>query len=72
MPDSWILRISLFLFAVFVVGLLATLVLPEDAEDPCANPQGDISAAVLADHPDDQDALVNRAIIIKSNCKQKD
>ena len=37
-------------------------------EAPCAKPQSDISAAVLADQVGDQDALINRAIIIKSEC----
>jgi hypothetical protein len=40
-------------------------------EDPCANPQADISAAVLADQEGDQDALVNRAIIMKNECNKE-
>jgi hypothetical protein len=40
-------------------------------EDPCANPQADVSGAVLADPEGDQDALVNRAIIMKGKCKKE-
>ncbi|MEH6570019.1 MAG: hypothetical protein V7709_13145 [Halioglobus sp.] len=39
-------------------------------EDPCANPQADITGSVLADEEGDQDALINRAIILKGNCKE--
>lgn len=71
MGYSWQMRAALFLFAIFVVATLAWLTLPE-SEDPCADPQGDISAAVLADTPGDQEALINRAIIVRSNCKKKE
>jgi len=37
-------------------------------EDPCANPQSDISAAILAEG-DDQDGLANRAILMRGACK---
>ncbi len=54
---------------VLLVAALAWLTLSD--EDPCANPQGDISGAVLADQDGDQDALVNRAIIMQNKCKKK-
>ena len=38
-------------------------------EDPCANPQSDVSAAILAEG-DDQDGLANRAILMRGACKQ--
>ncbi len=54
----------------FVVGMIALLywVTLVDTEDPCASPQADISGAVLADDPGSQDALVNRAIIMRGAC----
>lgn len=36
----------------------------------CANTKQDIGAAVLADGEGDQDALVNRAIIVRGKCEQ--
>ena len=54
---------------VLMIAILAWLTLSE--EDPCSNPQGDISGAVLAEENGDQDALVNRAIILKAKCKKK-
>ena len=56
--------------SVFAVVLLIAVMawFSQTDEDPCANPQSDISAAVLADQSGDQDALTNRAIIMKSEC----
>lgn len=34
------------------------------------NPQQSVGAAVLADEPGDQEALINRAIIVKAKCGQ--
>ena len=69
------MRRTLLAFAVFTlaIALVATLAwVTVYDEDPCANPQGDVSAAVLADGEGDQDALVNRAIIFKAKCKNQD
>ena len=69
------MRKTLLAFAVFVlaVGLIATLAwLTVYEEDPCANIQGDVGAAVLAEGDGDQDALVNRAIIMRANCEESD
>ena len=66
---SLALRVLSAFSVVLLVAVLAWLTLSE--EDPCSNPQTDISGAVLADPDGDQDALVNRAIIMKSKCKQK-
>ena len=65
-----LLAFGVFLLAVGGIALLAWLTLYE--EDPCANPQGDIGAAVLAEGNGDQDALVNRAIIVKGNCEKRE
>jgi len=58
--------------SAFTVLLLVAIMawLSQTEEDPCANPQGDISAAVLADQEGDQDALLNRAIIMQGKCKE--
>jgi hypothetical protein len=56
--------------SVFTVELFIAIMawLSQTDEAPCARPQSDISAAVLADQAGDQDALIDRAIIIKSEC----
>lgn len=58
------------LILAFVLGLVALLywLTLDEPEDPCADPQTDISAAVLGDETADQDALVNRAIIVRGAC----
>ncbi len=58
-------------FVLAAVALLFWLTWSEDQEDPCANPQGDASAAVLADEAGDQDGLANRAIIKRGGCKEE-
>jgi len=70
MRDNRLLQITSFVFVVLMIAVLAWLTLPAE-EDPCANAEQDISAAVLADQPGDQEALVNRAIILKGNCEKK-
>lgn len=55
---------------ILVIVLIASLAeLTQDEIDPCANPQADISGAILADNPEDQDALANRAIIMQAQCE---
>jgi len=56
---------------VFVTGMIALLywVTLVETEDPCSQAQQDISGAVLADDPDSQDALANRAILMRGACK---
>ena len=61
------LQVISFVTIISLVGILAWLTMIE--EDPCANPQADITGSVLADGEGDQDALINRAIILKGNCK---
>ncbi len=70
MRSNWPLRAATFAFVIFLVAVLSWLTQPLD-EDPCANPQADVSAAVLADQPGEQDALVNRAIILKGKCEKE-
>lgn len=70
MRNNWPLQAATFFFVILLVAVLAWLTVHEE-EDPCASgAHSDISAAVLADAPGDQDALVNRAIILKGNCKE--
>ena len=71
MHSSWLVRAASFFFVILIIAALAWLTLPE-SEDPCASPQGDISAAVLADTPGDQEALINRAIIVRGNCDKEE
>ena len=66
MPYQQSMKIITFAAIISLVGLLAWLTMTD--EDPCANPQSDISASVLADAESEQDALINRAIIMKANC----
>ncbi len=58
-----------FFAVILLIAVLAWLTLVD--EDPCTNPQSDISAAVLADEDGDQDALVNRAIIVRGDCEKE-
>lgn len=63
------MQIITFITIISLVALFAWLTMTE--EDPCANPQSDISASVLADAEGDQDALINRAIIMKGQCEEQ-
>ncbi len=55
-----------------IIALVAVAAwLTESEDDPCANPQTDISASVLADGTEDQDGLISRAIILKANCEKE-
>ena len=62
------LRVISFIAVISLIALLAWLTMSD--EDPCANPQSDISASVLAEDEADQDGLINRAIIMKANCEK--
>jgi len=61
------LLVTVFVIVLIYVLYSLTLYTPED---PCAA-QTDVSAAVLADTPGDQDALANRAIIVQGDCPPK-
>ena len=69
LKPAWF-KALIFFFVVGMIALLYYVTLVE-TEDPCANPQADISGAVLADDPDSQDALVNRAIIMRGACDEE-
>jgi hypothetical protein len=58
------------IFVLAAIALLFWLTWTEEQEDPCADPQRDVSAAVLADDAGDQDALANRAIIQRGGCEE--
>lgn len=66
LKPTWF-KALIFLFLLGTIALLYWLTLVE-TEDPCVNPQADVSGAVLADDPGSQDALVNRAIIMRGAC----
>ena len=68
--QSGLLKAAVFFGVIGLIALLYRLTLDESVEDPCAGASGDIGSAVLADEAGDQDALVNRAIIVKGKCKQ--
>ena len=58
-------------FCAIIALVAAAAWLTQSDDDPCANPQSDISASVLADSSEDQDGLISRAIIIKANCEKE-
>jgi hypothetical protein len=63
------LQVISILVVILLIAVMAWLT--STSEDPCANPQADISGAVLAEPDGDQDALVNRALIMKGKCKKE-
>ena len=69
MGNRWLLKIATFAFVVFLIWLLAWLTLTPEP-DPCESPGTDVSAAVIADQEGDQEALVNRAIILRGKCER--
>lgn len=61
----------LSLLLVVAIGTLAYFLTSDPSQqDPCLNPQNDISAAILSEGGD-QDALANRAILARRLCEQK-
>ncbi len=64
------LKIASFGLAIALVATLAWLTLPEST-DPCATPNADVGAIVLADEEGDQDALARRAILVRANCEKR-
>lgn len=67
MLNNKLLQAATFVFVVFLIAVMAWVTLYEP-EDPCDQTRSDVGAAVLADQPGDQDALVNRAIIMRGDC----
>lgn len=67
MEKRWLLAAGAFFFAVGLIAVLAWLT--DSGQDPCANPDADVGAAVLGESEGDQEGLVNRAIIVRGNCE---
>ncbi len=65
-----LLSLVAFVSVVAVVAALAWLTREDPAADPCASRGRDVGAAVLADDSGDQDALVNRALIVRGECEK--
>lgn len=72
MGNPLVLSVVAFVAAVTVVAALAWLTHEGegDTADACASRNRDVGAAVLADSDGDQDALVNRSIIVRGKCEQ--
>lgn len=62
-------KAAVFFGVILLVSSLAWITLSEP-EDPCAGLNNDVGAAILAEPDGDQDALINRAIILKGKCKK--
>ncbi len=71
MQRPLIASIVAFVTVITLVAALAWLTASEEP-DPCQDLRGDMGAAVLADQAGDQDALVNRAIIVRGKCEQNE
>ena len=67
MALNHVLKAVSFVVVVMLVALLAWLTTSPEP-DACVDPQTNISAAALADQDTDQEALVNRAIILRGPC----
>ncbi|MEP0202951.1 MAG: hypothetical protein ABJ084_10130 [Halioglobus sp.] len=72
MCDYTFVNVPLFFKVFSAIAITALLLalywLTLVEEDPCANAQSDVSAAILAEG-DDQDGLANRAILMRGACK---
>jgi hypothetical protein len=66
MSSKFILRSGLFLFVVLAIATLAYLT--QEEEPDCSDLRQDMTAAILADSEGDQDALTNRAILMRGAC----
>lgn len=64
------LLLSAVAFVAVLVIVAALAVLTGEEDTACSSAERDIGAAVLADDSGDQDALVNRAIIVRGKCEQ--
>ncbi|TXS95822.1 hypothetical protein FV139_08130 [Parahaliea maris] len=64
------LLLSAVAFVAVLVIVAALTVLTGEEETACSSTERDVGAAVLADDTGDQDALVNRAIIVRGKCEQ--
>ena len=71
MNKKMLLAFGLFIFAVGGIAILAWLT-QEVRDDPCSDRQTDVSAAVLGETENDQSGLINRAIIVRTDCAPAD
>ena len=66
-------RVLRFLSLLVLLGLGALayfLTSDPSQDDPCLNPQNDVTAAMLGDDAD-QDALANRAMLQRKLCEER-
>ena len=68
--NPWYLTSLGVITVLLLVAVLAWLTAEPDP-DPCADVDRDVGAAVLADE-NDQDALVNRAILVRGKCEPEE
>jgi hypothetical protein len=68
MPGNTLLRAAALLMVITLGAALYWLTL--DQSDPCASPQTDISAAIIAEGDNDQGGLANRAMIMRGACDE--
>lgn len=62
------LQILSLLIVLGITVLAYFLTLAPSQDNPCLNPQNDVSAAILGDDKD-QDALANRAMLQRKLCE---
>lgn len=62
------LQILSLLIVLGIAVLAYFLTLAPSQDNPCLNPQNDVSAAILGDDKD-QDALANRAMLQRKLCE---
>jgi len=67
-----ILSVVTFIAVITVIGALAWLTADENGSEVCTDTSQNVGAAVLAETGGDQEALVNRAIIVRGNCDQNE
>ncbi len=68
--NPWYLTLLSVIAVLLLVAVLAWLT-AEPESDPCMDVDRDVGAAVLADE-NDQDALVNRAILVRGKCEPEE
>ncbi|MEQ9462990.1 MAG: hypothetical protein RJQ10_04985 [Haliea sp.] len=68
--NPWYLT-SLGVIAVLLLVAVLAWLTAEPEPAPCADVDRDVGAAVLADE-NDQDALVNRAILMRGKCEPEE
>ena len=54
---------AMFLLLYWITG--------ENSSDPCSEQSRDIAAAIMSDNPQEQEDLVNRALLMRGVCDAK-